>query len=527
MELMESFETLIILMFAAAILVGISQKCHVPYPLTLILAGAVIGFLPKSKIIEIEPNLILGIVLPPVLYYAAFGISFREFKKNWSQIISLALGLVAFTTIVIGVLFKWIFPEFPWALAFTFGAIISPPDAVAATIILKRFSISNRLLTVLEGESLVNDASALVIYRLCILALLSGVFSFSDASADFVLKVSGGVGVGLLSGYLFQNFSRQFLEPIVGVVFSFTIPYVIYIVADYLNVSGILAVVTNGLIGSQVLLRHHSPFRRILGYAVWDIFVILMNCFVFILIGLHLKSITSTMTSHQMFEYTGYAFFFTFAMIVVRMFWVFAKSAIPYFKAMMSPKHNTLCPQILRESTLIGWAGMRGIVSLTTALALPFVLPNDLPLEGRNEVVFITFVVIMLTLLIPSLTMPFLIRRMNIPEAPHHQDIQVKKQLASVAEETVNELYNQKKINNHEWNYLADFFKLKFRSLEIASTKIDSFQNLEYAKNLIIRAQRKKLIEIWEHLEIDDKTLGEIEHELDLEETHFMRAELK
>jgi Na+/H+ antiporter len=525
---MDSFQTFIVLMFAATILVGISQKLHIAYPIALVLAGAAIGFNPSVRAVSFDPNLILVIVLPPILYYAAFGISLREFKRNLQEILSLALGLVVFTTLVIGVIFKWIFPEFPWAIAFAFGAIVSPPDAIAATTILKRFAISTRLLTVLEGESLINDASAIVLYRLAVVALLSGTFSLSEASVHFVTTVSGGIVVGFILGYLIQSFSRRFLEPIVGVVFSFTIPYITYILADSLGFSGVLAVVVNGLMGSQVLLRHHSSLRRILGYAAWDIFIILMNCFVFILIGLQLRSLTTEMTMRQMLLYSAYAFAITCAMILVRMIWVYAKSSIHYLKAQKKPKAPTLCPQILREAALLGWSGMRGIVSLAAALALPYTLTNGMPLEGRSEVIFITFIVILLTLLIPGLTLSPLIRWLKIHQQTEHHDAhRVRKQLVVVAEETINQMHSIKQINDREYDFLTTYFNLQRNVLEITTSPHKKWQSLESARSMVIQEQRKKLVEIWERLEIDDKLLNQLEHELDLEETRMTRAELK
>lgn len=525
---MDSFQIFILLMFAAAVLVGISQKIHVPYPISLVLGGALLGFIPNLDGINFDPNLILVIVLPPILYYAGFGISFREFKHNLKDILSLSLGLVAFTTFVIGVIFKWIFPEFPWALAFAFGAIVSPPDAIAATTILKRFDINTQLLTVLEGESLVNDASAIVLYRLAVAALLSGVFSFAEGSVDFITKVSGGIAVGAVLGFLTQKFSRRYLEPIVGVVFSFTIPYITYILADSMGVSGVLAVVTNALIGSQILIRHYSSLRRIIGYAVWDIFIILLNCFVFILIGLQLRILTSMMTMHQMLLYTCYGLLITFAMIAVRMAWIYAKSGIAYLNALRDPKSSTLCPQILQEAAILGWSGMRGIVSLAAALALPYTLPNGMPLEGRNEVVFITFVVILLTLLIPGLSLPSLIQWLKIPQQPKHlSTLKVKKQLTQVAEEKVRHLHALKKIDDNEFDLLRMYFAMELQVLEITGSEQQKLQRLESIKSMVIQEQRKKLFEIWERLEIDDKLLIQLEHELDLEETHFARAELK
>lgn len=517
---MDPFQLFVLLMFVAVILVAISQQIGMPYPIALILGGIGLGLNPYTHAIDFDPNLILGVVLPPILYYAAFGISFHEFKQNWQDILSLSLGLVIFTTLTIGILFKWIFPQYPWALAFAFGAIISPPDAIAATTILKRFAINSRLLTILEGESLVNDAAAIVLFKIAVVALLTGTFSIQDASVDFVKMVSGGIVVGIILGYFLQGFSRHYLTPAVGVMFSFTIPYITYMIANLLEVSGVLAVVVNGLIGAQYLVRHRSSLRRIIGFAAWDIFVILLNCFVFILIGLQLGSITEGMTVQKMLLYTRYAFFITLALIATRMIWVYAKNGIHYIKARNRPKSDIICPKILRESALISWCGMRGIVSLTVALALPYTLPNNTPLEGRNEVIFIVFVVILLTLIIPSLTLSTLIQKLEIcPQIEQHNVFRVKTELNKVAEKTIEHLYAANRISDEERQSLLSFFRFQFSLVQISTS-------LEQSRSLIIEEQRKKLLEVWEQFEIDDKILNRIEHELDLSEIHLARAEI-
>lgn len=525
---MDNFQTFIFFMFAAAIIVGISQKIKIPYPIGLVLGGLLLGFIPLKHEILSNPNIILDIVLPPILYYGAFGIAIREFKRNIKDILSLALGLVIFNTLIIGILFHWIFPQYSWALAFAFGAIVSPPDAIAATAILKRFHISNRLETILEGESLINDASAIVLYRLALTALLSGTFSFSEASINFLQIASGGLVVGGIMGYLTQNFSRHYLDPVVGVVFSFTIPYITYFLAIALNVSGVLAVVANGLIGSQILLRHHSSLRRIVGYASWDIFIILMNCFVFIMIGFQLQTLTKKLSYQDMILYTGYAIFITLAMLVIRMLWVYAKSARSYLRTYNKEPTSSNCKQILRESAVMGWAGMRGIVSLAAALALPYTLSNGMPLEGRNEVIFITFIVILLTLLIPGLTLSTLIRWLHMPNISEHYDLgHVKSQLTEIAEKTIEKLYLHNKISTHERDFLKSHFQLQLRLAKLSSAEQIKLQNFESAKSQIIQEQRKKLFELWEEQEIDDKILRDLEQELDLEEIHIARAEIK
>lgn len=526
--MMGSVETIITLMFAAVLLIGVAQKMHVPYPIALVLGGTAIGFIPGLHPLNFDPNLILVIVLPPILYYGSFGIAYREFQKNWKVIFSLALGLVVFTTLVIGVIFKWMFPQYSWALAFAFGAIMSPPDVTAATAILKRFSISSRLLAILEGESLINDASAIVLYRIAVVALLSGSFSVIDGGIEFFKGVFGGILIGVITGFLLQLFSRKYLEPVLGVVFSFTIPYITYVLASWLEVSGVLAVVVNGLIGSRILLTHHSSLRRVLGYATWDIFILLLNCFVFILIGLQLRGITQELTREQLLLYTGYAVLISAAMVLVRMMWVYGKAAIAYVKALSSSKAPTLCPQILREAALISWSGMRGIVSLAVALGLPYYLSNGMPLEGRNVVIFMTFVVILITIIIPGLTLPTLIRWLKIQHySKSEEETNIRNELTKIAKEHLSRLLNTQSINQIEYDFLKSYFQSHLRVLEMSHHAEHRLPNVEEARLKIIQSQRKKLIEMWERGEIDDRLLTHMENELDVEEIHIARAELK
>jgi CPA1 family monovalent cation:H+ antiporter len=524
---MEHLEIIFALLLAAVFLVALAQKIHVPYPITLILGGGVISFIPGVKNIYFDPNLVLMIFLPPILYYSAFGISFREFQGNWRQIFSLALGLVAFTTLVVGVIFKMIFPQFSWALAFAFGAIVSPPDAIAVTSILKRFNISSRLMTLLEGESLVNDASAIVIYKITIVALLTGSMSVVDGSWRFCYVVIGGVLVGAILGYLSQTFSRRFLEPVLGVVFSITIPYITYIIADNLEVSGVLAVVVNGLVGARILHSHHSSLRRVLGYATWDSLIVLLNCLVFVFFGLQVKTIVSEMTTDEIFLYSGYALLIAFAMVVVRMIWVYARAGYSYVKALR--RHDSkLCTQIFKEAAVVGWAGMRGIVSLAVALALPFTLLDGAPLEGRNEVVFITYMVILITLLVPGLTLPLLIRKLNLHTVTHdNSEKKVRFRLSQHVKEKTAHLLETKMINQQEYRFLCSYFHSQHKVLELAHEAEHNMPNIELARREIINFQRTKLIDIWKSKEIDDKLFNHLENELDMLETHTARAELK
>lgn len=526
---MDTLQTFTLLITAAVLLVGLSQKLRIPYPIALVLGGAAIGFIPGIKAINFNPNFILVMVLPPILYYGAFWISFQEFKRYWTGIFSLALGLVAATTLIIGVIFKWLFPELPWALAFAVGAIVSPPDAGAATTILKRFSMGSRLLTVLEGESLINDASAIVLYKLAVAALFSGVFSFSEGVIEFSQIVIGGVVVGLIIGITLQLFSRRFLDPVVAVVFSFVIPYITYIFADFIGVSGVLAVVVNGLIGSRILITHHSSLRRVLGYTVWDIFIILLNCFIFILVGSQLRTLTENMTYQQILLYSCYGLLITFAMIFVRMVWLFTNSYFYYLRNRYNPNLNL--KKILSNGVILGWSGMRGIVSLATALALPVTLSNGELLMGRDIVIFIVFIVILLTLLIPGLTLPTLIEWLKIyQQIPENKSgiVNTRNWLIKKAEEEIEHLHSVGNLLDEERSFLLTYFNVRHRILEVSSLATNGkTHNLEDVRLKVLQAQRQLLLAMWEREEIDDRILIYLEHELDVEETHLGRAEIK
>jgi CPA1 family monovalent cation:H+ antiporter len=525
---MNSFEILVLLMFAAVLLVGAAQKLRIPYPIALVIGGAAMGFLPGVTPFAFDPNFILPVVLPPLLYYAAFWTPFRDFNRNLREIFSLALGLVVTTTLAIGCLFKWLFPELPWALAFAFGAIVSPPDAFAATTILRRFNIPTRLLTVLEGESLINDASALVLYKLAVVALVSGVFSLSEATLEFVKVVVGGILIGAVLGFFFQLFTKRFLEPVVATVFSFVNPYLTYILAERMGYSGVLAVVTNGLIGSYLIIKYQLPRRRILGYTAWDIFIILLNCFVFILLGSHLRTVTQNMSIQEMILYSGYGVLITLAMIAIRTAWVFIERGIAYFLPSERSRKSILPKQVLREITILSWSGMRGIVSLAAALALPFIHPLGLPLFAPDVVIFITFIVILLTLLIPPLTLPLLLHFWNIhPLSNVEIESHIRHKLVKVAEAEINRMYAMNYLDHEERAFLISYFQAHHRLIGLSSTEGKPLHHLELARLKAIQVQRNLLLNLWENDEIDDKTLRFLEQELDIGEAFLARAEIK
>lgn len=521
---MNPFHTFVLLMFMAVLLVGAAQKIRIPYPIALILGGGLIGFMPNLAPILFDPKILLIIVLPPILFYASFSISYKEFLRYFSDIFSLAIVLVIITTVVMALLFKWLFPDLSWPLAFAFGAIVSPPDAVAATTILKRFAISSRLETILEGESLINDASALVIYKFAVLAMTTGFFSLGSISWEVAYVVGGGILLGLITGYILSLFTR-FLNPVLIVVYSFIIPYVTYCLADFLETSGVLAVVINGLLGSRRLVSKHSPLTRVLGWASWDILIILLNCFIFILIGLEFSHISKNMSFEQFMTYSAYGLLLTLVIILTRFAGVYGRRGIWHLRIRKDALLVQQSKTYLLHAIITSWSGMRGIVSLTAALALPLTIRDGSPLEGRDIVIFLTFEIIFLTLVIPGLTLPMLIRWLKIrPIQTQDEALKIREKLAVVAKDEIQKLYILNHLDDEEKEILNMYFNSRHKIQKFIS--ISEEHKVEQARHRIVQTQRDHLMEMWVQNEVNDELMNHLSRELDLEEAHLVRGNI-
>lgn len=517
---MNPVDSFVLLMFIAVLLVGVAYKIKVPYPLILVVGGAVCGFIPDITLLSFDPSILLKIVLPPLLFHASYALPYKQFIHYLRDILAAGIWLVFFTTLVVAVVFKWLFPDFPWALAFAFGALISPPDATAATTILKRFSISSRLRTILEGESLINDATALIIYRFAILALLTGTFTPSEASLQFLYVSGVGVALGLALGYLLNKIA-SYLHPVVSVAHSFVIPYLTFFLADALGASGVLAVVACGLLGARMLIPYFTPLSRVLAWTAWDIFIILLNCFIFILIGMEFRLIVAQMPLHEIGVLAGYGALLTVAIVLTRYFWIYYRRGLFHYRARKDPVRLAQSKVYLVHAVISGWAGMRGIVSLTAALALPATLADGALLEGRDTVIFLTFEIIVLTLLVPGLTLPWLIGALKIQPVNHEKEMAwARKNLAQVAQMEIQNLYQKKELNEEEKELLFTYFNARHNVLILPEE-----HKIEVARHGVVQQQRTRLLEMWKQEELDETVVNYLERELDIEEAHLAHRE--
>lgn len=411
-QAMENYSIIIFILIVMIGLSALADKIKLPYPVLLIIAGIAVGFIPALPNIEINPEIIFLIFLPPLLYDAAFNISFTEFRTNINTIGTLSISLVFITASGIAVTAHYLVPGMTWPLSFVLGAILSATDAVAAMSITKGLGLSHKTNTILEGESLVNDASALVAYRFAVAAVTGTTFILWKASLQFLFLMAGGFLVGFIMGKILAFILRGVKDNnLVTISFMLVMPFVTYLVAENLHVSGVIAVVILGLsiahYGSKVFPEQLKQQSK----SIWDIIIFLLNGLIFIFIGLQFPFVAKKIAVGDRLPYIGYGFIITIAALVLRMARVFLQK-VNLQRAFQKGKGRITENALLdfKNSLIISWSGMRGIVSLAIAIGLPATLGNGSPFPERDPIIFISVVVVLFTLIGQGLTLPWLVK---------------------------------------------------------------------------------------------------------------------
>jgi CPA1 family monovalent cation:H+ antiporter len=420
---MNPIETILALLVAVAALAWVAARVGVAYPILLVLGGLAIGFVPGLPQVALNPDYVFVLFLPPLLYYAALLTTWRDFRANLRPISLLAVGLVIFTTVLVAAAAHYLIPGLSWAAAFVLGAIVSPPDAVAATAVTQRLRVPRRIVVILEGESLVNDATALVAYRFAIAAAAAGTFSLGGAGLEFVKVAVGGVAVGYAVGVAVAWIRQRLGDDSVESIVSLLTPYAAYLPAERMHVSGVLAVVTTGIYLSRRLPMISSARVRLRMYATWETLVFLLNGLIFILIGLQLRGILERLRADDqpLGQLIAYAAAISAVAIAVRMLWVFPATYLPRLLSRRLRERDPSPP--VGNVFVVAWTGMRGIVSLAAALAVPLKIPGtETPFPGRDLILFITFGVILATLVVQGLTLPPVIRWFKLTEDGEEKD---------------------------------------------------------------------------------------------------------
>jgi len=519
--MIDDFPFYLSLIVAIVLLIMLANKIRVAYPVLLVVAGLLISFTPGIPVIRIDPELIFIIFLPPLLYEAAWAISWKELWK-WRRIIgSFAFVVVFFTAITVALVANHFIPGFSLALGFLLGGIVSPPDAVSANAILKFVKVPKRMASILEGESLLNDASSLIIFRFAMIAVATGQFIWHDAALSFSWMLIGGTGIGALVGWIFMK-GQKFLptDANMDTILTIVAPYVMYIAAEEVHSSGVLAVVSGGLLLSINRHQFLNTSSRLRGINVWESLAFVLNGLVFILIGLDLPEITSGLGGVSVSAAIGYGLLITVVLVVVRMISAYAAVIITLIARNYIPVADKRSPGF-KIPIVLGWTGMRGVVSLAAALSIPTHLYEGGPLfPQRNLVLFITFIVILTTLVVQGLTLPYLIKRIKMPSyndyLPEDEaEEKIKHEMAKFTIDHINDNHNSilsksrflQQVHEKWKGKMGDDYELQFTP-EVREAYLD-----------VLNQQRMWLIDQnHTHSEVDEDIIRKHLMNIDLEE---------
>ncbi len=528
-----------LLLAAVAALATIANRIGVPYPILLVISGLALAFVPPSFLprYELDAEIVFLLFLPPLLFASAFFTSWRDFKRNIRPIGLLAVGLVLVTVVAVAAVAHFVV-GLRWAPAFVLGAIVSPTDAIAATAIAQRLGVPRRIVTLLEGESLLNDATGIVAYRIAIGVAAGAVFSFLGAGWQFVYGAAGGVTVGIAAGWIAVKAFQLLDDTPVEIVVSLLIPFTAYLAAEELPhivwhellglpgepfFSGVLAAVAAGLYVGRFSPTIMSPTSRLEGGAVWNVVVFLLNGLAFILIGLQFPEVLERLGDDgygpgQLVFYAGVV---SLAVILARMLWVFPATYLPRM-AFRSIRERDPSPP-WRSVAVISWAGMRGVISLAAALALPEAVAS------RDLILFLTFTVILATLVLQGLSLPFLIRLLGLEDdgSVEREETHARIATADAALARVDELAEEEWVREDTAERVRGMYGYRRSRFVARKTGADedgleersrAFQRLQRE---ILLAQRDALVRLRDEGKISDEALHRIERDLDLEETRL------
>lgn len=516
---------IIVLLLGVSLLSMLSEKLRIAYPIFLVICGLIIGFVPKVVVITLEPDLVFLIFLQPLLYAAAWNTSWKDFWAFRRPISLLALGLVIFTSCAVAVVSHILIPNFSLALGFLLGGIISPPDAIAATSVLQKLTMPKRIVSILEGESLVNDAASLIVFRFALAAVLTSKFVLWEAGMDFVVVVVAGILIGLTIALLIYAVHR-FLPTTssIDTTITLTAPYLMYITAEHFEYSGVLAVVSGGLFLSSRSTEIFSYSTRLQSQGVWETLVFLLNGAVFILIGLQLPMILSNLDTGTITRTVYYGIIISLLTIFVRIVWVFP---LAYLPRLISKKVRETEPRPGWKSIfIIAWSGMRGVVSLAAALSIPLTLSTGVAFPHRDLILFISFIVILCTLVLQGLSLPFLIRKFDIEVESNEwaQDLEIQMNLVSATLAHINTMYAHEVTTNKVFRMLKERYEylLKAQQKQLLKNNIPSYIPA-YRKALLelIEVRRKALEEIQKEEKYPNELIRNIEREIDHEEARL------
>jgi len=516
---------LLAIIAAVALLLIAAERTNIPYPILLVIGGLGLGFIPGIPDVQLPPDLVLIAVLPPLLYGAAFFTSLRDLRENAFAITLLAIGLVLCTMVIVAVVAHELIPGLGWGEAFVLGAVVSPTDPTAATAIAERLGLPRRLVALIEGESLVNDGTALVAYKFAVIAVVSGTFSFADAAGNFAVNVIGGIAVGLGVGFLVRQVRKRIRDPALAITISLMSGYFAYLPAVAIGVSGVLAAVTIGIYMGWYTPELTTWQTRLQGLAVWEITFFMLNALLFALIGLQLPVIVDALSGYSAARLVGYAAEVSLAVIAARFLWVIPGTYLTAW--MRRTKRPIQNPG--RASLIMGWAGMRGAVSLAAALALPLTTDAGGAFPNRELIIFLTFGVILTSLVVQGLSFPALLKLIGLEDEGRSEKEENKARIyaTEAALARLEELADEDWVRDDTLERVRGMFNFRrerFRSRFDPESDGDlESRSLDYQRLLreVLVAERRAVFDLRREQRIDDVVMRRVIRDLDLEEARL------
>ena len=523
-------EFILICLVAVGLLALAARKIRIPYPILLTVGGLVLALLPGVPVIHLDPQLVFDLFLPPLLYPAAVYTTWRDFRANLRPILLLAIGLVLATMTATAYLFHWL-AGLPLAVGFVFGAIISPPDAVAALSVTQHLRVPRKIVVILEGESLANDATSFISFRFAVAAVMTGSFSLAEASTRFLLVVAGGICVGLATGWLATEVQRRLDDPPVQTMFSLLTPYIAYFAGERLHVSGILAVVIAGMVYGWHAPRVLRGRMRLQALPVWETVVFILNGVLFMLIGLELPMVVRSLPSSSMAHAAKLAALVLTVMVLVRFAWMFGSSWLP---RVVSRSFRRESPTPWQHTLLIAWTGMRGADSLAGALAIPFALPTGQPFPGRDLILLLTFCVIFGTLVLQGLTLSPLVRWLGVVDdhVSEREERSARLKANEAAMARLEEMRSSTRIRPETVERLRTEYADRIRQLHNEPTPGEGEARLfspdfEELAREALETERQTVIQLRNEEQLDNQAFTRIQHDIDLAEARLKQRSEK
>jgi Na+/H+ antiporter len=520
---------LLFLLVLVAALAALARRFHTPYPIVLVVGGLAISLVPNLPHVSLNPDVVFLILLPPLLFSAAFNTSWRDFRSRLGSISMLAFGLVGFTVAGVAYLSRWILPGFDHRLGFVLGAVVASTDAIAATSIAKRMGLPRRIIDVLEGESLVNDATSLVALEFSVAMLVSNEIPTIWSGVLHLIYLSvAGVAIGLLIGRLLRWGQLRLSDAPIEITLTLLAPFLSYIAAESVNASGVLATVTCGLYLGHKRSELLSTTARLESLGVWNTLDFVLNGLVFILIGLQLPYILAGIRSLKRADLVMYGALLSIALIGLRLLWVFAESwlvcAIARFSGRPMP------PPKAKETFVIGWTGMRGVIALAAAISLPEFLEDGSAFPQRNVIIFLTFCVILVTLVAQGLSLPWLIRKLGVAStsAASLEEREARRKMLEAAVNYIQYLRGRQ-VAGEEW-MLEDLQGHYRRRLEEAQPgnsaeteeAVGKYETYRVLSNRLRAVERSTILHLRDQDQINDEVLRTLERELDLLDARYL-----